>query len=216
MKNSISRKEASSLISDFVKARNKYKKSNNIHLQIEYRRLQSLCASKFDFLVEHRTKKYRNFSNYEDLKQEGRLALLMALASYNPRKGNFFYWANQYIKTKISREANRHSTIKIPIKQARKTTPWKVSKIPSIIDLSSSALVSAEDSQLKDCISEAVEKLPLEQRKIIQIYYELDGSRASGSITKVCKSLKISRINCIKLLTEARENLRSVLGSLDL
>jgi RNA polymerase sigma factor (sigma-70 family) len=215
LKNSITRKEADKLLSNFVKARNKYFRSKKSRGQAEYKRLQSLCAVKFDFLVEHRTKRYRNFANYEDLKQEGRLALLLALASYKPKRGNFFYWANQYIKTKISREANRHSTIRIPIKHARKMMPYKVSQMPIVIDSAISALNSAEDSQIRSRIEDALEMLPKEQRRIVQIYYELDGNRASGSITKVCKELKISRINCIKLLTDAKDNLRTALVSLD-
>jgi RNA polymerase sigma factor (sigma-70 family) len=211
---SISRQEAEYIVANLISLRNKSKRSKSEKVHKEYKKAQQLCADKLDFLVDRKTKKYRGFSNYEDLKQDGRLALVLGLNSYKPDKGDIFYWLNQYIKTKISREANRHSTIKIPIKHARRTQPYKVSQLPIIVDNGPGALNTIENSEVHHMLYVAISELPKEQQKIIRLHYELDGWR-SHSITKICKELKISRINCIKLLNEAKENLRKTLDSLE-
>jgi RNA polymerase sigma factor (sigma-70 family) len=63
------------------------------------------------------TRKYIKFPNYEDLQQEGRIAILSAMKSYVVGKGMFFHWAHQYIKTKIARTANKHSDVNYPMKE---------------------------------------------------------------------------------------------------
>jgi RNA polymerase sigma factor (sigma-70 family) len=202
------------MIEDFVKFRDRAKKSRSKKVKAEYQRLLALCADRLDYLIESRTRKYRGFSNYDDLRQDGRVALMLALNSFDPEKGNFFWWANQYIKTKISREANRHSTFKIPIKHTKEMQPYKVSQMPLIVDKGPDALTSAEDSEVKNRVTSALNRLPNDQRRVVQMYYEMDGFRPH-SIGRICEEMNISRINCIKLLTEAKEFLKEDLSSVE-
>ena len=169
-----------------------------------------MCAQRFDFLVDLKTRKYRSFSNYEDLRQDGRVALLLAMDTYDKDKGDFIWWANQYIKTKVCREANRHSTIKIPMKHARNVQPYKVSQLPIIIDGEPDALSNMEGGEVRDRVQMAVDKLPTKQARIIKLYYEFNGLRPH-SINKICDEMQISRVSCIKLLNEAKENLKQEL-----
>jgi RNA polymerase sigma factor (sigma-70 family) len=199
------------LLSDMVVLRNKCKRSKNISLKRELEDIQSECTKELEYLVDARTRKYRGFANYDDLRQDGRLALYRALQTYKPEKGDFFWWANKYIKTKISREANRHSTIKVPLKQAKQVQPYKVSQLPIIIDGEPSALDHIAKDEAVVLVRGAVEKLPEDQRKVITLHYELSGSdsrRDLYSIGKICDRLNISRMSCIKLLAEAKKTLK--------
>ena len=201
----ISSEDAHELLCKLVACRKKLPKSLG-----EYNKLLDICVKEFDFLIEQRTRRYSGFANYEDLKQDGRVALMLALKSYHPEKGDFFYWARQYIKTKVSREANRHSTIKIPIKHASKMQPYKVSQIPIMVDGSPDPLCSLEKTRIKDTVVNAIGKLPEQQQRVIKMHYEFSGFRTQ-SITKICEELNISRGNCIKLLNEARDSLKESL-----
>lgn len=214
MKKTVTQREADELLNEFVRLRDKAKRSKSKKILAEYKRLQELCIQKFDYLVISKTQKYKNFSNYEDLKQDGRVALLSALKTYHPKEGSFFWWANQYIGTKVKREANRHSTIKIPLKKAKNLLPYKVSEMPIIIDSAFDPLTSLENDQIKICVKDAINSLPETQRKIINLYYEFIGITPYNSINKISEELNISRLNCIKLLDEAKENLKNHLKHL--
>jgi RNA polymerase sigma factor (sigma-70 family) len=72
---------------------------------------------KLSFLIEIRLVRYFRFPNVQDLRQEGLEGLLFALRSYKAGKSDFAYWANQYIKTKITRSARQHASFKIPLKE---------------------------------------------------------------------------------------------------
>lgn len=206
------------LLDRLVALRRKCAKSRSVKLKREFEQVQEQCAVELDYLVEARTRKYKGFSNYDDLRQDGRLALYLALQSYEPEKGNFFWWANKYIKTKISREANRHSTIKIPLKHTKHVTPYKVSQLPVIVDNDPNALENISKTEVDTMIRTAVSRLPDDQRRVIELHYEMNGSRRveSQSIGKICNALSITRANCVNLLNQAKENLRkelSILGT---
>jgi len=185
-------------------------KSKSASLKLE--KIQAQCIEELECLIEARTKRYKNFANYDDLCQDGRIALYRAMQTYKPEKGDFFWWANHYIKTKISREANCHSTIKVPLKKANKIHPYKVSKIPMIVDDANTALENISKDETVSIIRNAVENLPEEQRKVISLHYELNGGadnkRELCSIGKICDTLNISIKNCVRLLSEAKRNLR--------
>lgn len=210
--NEIKQNRIAELLSDMVVLRQKCVKSKSVSLKRQLEDIQSECTKELEYLVEARTRRYKGFSNYDDLRQDGRIALYRALQTYKPEKGDFFWWANKYIKTKISREANRHSTIKVPLKHAKLVQPYKVSQLPIIIDGDISALECIAKDEAVTLVRSAVEKLPEDQRKVITLHYELSGGpdnrRDLYSIGKICDRLNISRMSCIKLLTEAKKTLK--------
>ena len=214
MNNDKKTEEINSLLDKLVSLRKRCKKSKSKKLHKQFNDMQDICARKLDYLVEARTRKYKSFANYEDLRQDGRLALHLALQSYEPDKGNFFWWANKYIKTKISREANRHSTIKIPLKHTRHITPYKVSQLPVIIDNAPTAFDNVNSKEISHIIRSAVSRLPNDQRRVIELHYEMNNPKDSNSIGKICDTLKINRANCVSLLNQAKESLRQELTSL--
>ncbi len=207
----------SNLLDKLVTLRRKCLKSNNANLKKELEQVQQLCVIELDYLIRTHTRRYKSFSNYDDLCQDGRLALYSALQNYEPEKGDFYWWANHYVKTKISREANRHSTIKIPLKHTKYVTPYKVSQLPIIVDNTPNAVESMEMGELKKIIKLAVNRLPDDQRRVIELHYEMSsGSHhcESQSIGKICDKLSITRVNCMKLLNEAKRTLKQELSEL--
>lgn len=201
--------EANKILNELIRLRKKSKKDPSA--QVAYHNYEQLCSQKFDYLVTSKLYKYRSFANYEDLKQDGRMALLLALRNFDPKKGSFFWWANQYINTKVKREANRHSTIKIPIKQTKEYQPYKVSQLPVLIDSAPDALQTIENTELKEKVQQAISRLPDDQRKIL----ELNGIK-SYSISQIARELNIARPDCTKLLNEAKKNLKLNLETLSL
>lgn len=208
--------EINNLVDKLVDLRKKCVKSRSKKLRREFDEMQEVCAKRLDYLVEARTRKYKGFSNYDDLKQDGRLALYLALQSYEPDKGDFFWWANKYIKTKISREANRHSTIKIPLKHTKYITPYKVSQLPVIVDNGPDAFDSINKDESSFLVRNAVSRLPDNQRRVIELHYEMNtgNRRETFSIGKICDRLNISRGSCVKLLNEAKKTLKQELSEL--
>jgi RNA polymerase sigma factor (sigma-70 family) len=215
----VSDEEAEKLLKEFVTLRDKcfYKsidgerkiKSKSKVLHLKYDRCKNICAEKFDYIVKNKVRKYRSFSNYDDLLQDGRLALMLALNSYKLNVGSWFWWANQYVKTKVSREANRHSTIKIPIKQTRNILPYKVSKMPIMTDNSASALENIEIVENANFVHGAISKLSPIQRRVIEMYFEIGFKSADKySISKICEELDISRKDCVKILSQAKSSLK--------
>jgi RNA polymerase sigma factor (sigma-70 family) len=216
--NVIKQNKITDLLNNMVLLRKKCSKSKNSSLQKELEDIQSECTKELEYLIDARTRRYKGFANYDDLRQDGRMALYRALQTYKPEKGDFFWWANKYIKTKISREANRHSTIKVPLKKAKVEQPYKMAQLPIMIDEEINALEHIAKDEAVNLVRNAVEKLPEDQRKVISLHYELSGGsdnrRDLYSIGKICDSLNISRMNCIKLLTEAKKTLKRELTEL--
>ena len=205
------------LLDKLVCLRRKSKSSKSQDVKRELANVQESCIKELEYLVEARARRYKNFSNYDDLCQDGRLALYLALQSYEPEKGDFFWWANKYIKTKISREANRHSTIKIPLKHAKLVQPYKVSQLPVIVDNEPNTLDTLTQNESQRIIRNAVKNLPKDQRRIIELHFEMKTSannNESSSIGKICDTLNINRVNCLKLISEAKQSLRQQLESL--
>lgn len=212
-------KKVKELLARLVDLRRKCALSNDKSTRREFELVQAECAKELDYLVEGRARRYRGFSNYDDLCQDGRLALYLALQSYEPEKGDFYWWANKYIKTKISREANRHSTIKIPLKHTKTVLPYKVSQLPVIVDGNPSACESMEKDQTSSIVRSAVGKLPEDQRRVVELHYEMAGHghrKEEYSIGKICDKLNITRLSCVRLLNKAQEALRQDLLELEI
>jgi RNA polymerase sigma factor (sigma-70 family) len=174
--------------------------------QRKYKVYQNYCAQKLSPLVKNKTSKYKKFSNYPDLQQDGFEALMLAFETYDPNKGDFIWWASKYINTRVCRAANAHSTIRFPLKKAKDIQPYKTNTMPILVDSKRGPLESVEEAQRRAVIQEAIAQLPEKQRKIILLHYEF--KNGNSSISKISKELKISRPACVKLLEEAEKSLK--------
>jgi RNA polymerase sigma factor (sigma-70 family) len=88
-------------------------------------KVTNIIIDKFGYLVKMKSSRYKKYSNYDDLNQDGFEALVKGLKTYNPAKGSIFWWLHKYIDIKIARSANKHLTIKYPLKIAKENIPVK-------------------------------------------------------------------------------------------
>jgi len=205
--NHITEEKAKEILARLIELRDLAAKDKSY--QKEYDKYEAYCSQEFDYLVVARAGRYKSFSNYNDLIQDGRIALLYALRNFDLGKGSFFWWVNQYVKTKLSREANRHSTIKIPIKHAKAMVPHKMSQLPVMISTENPES-SVSGKQTARILKKAIDSLSPEQKMVLDL-----NAFDDASINKISKTLKMSNPNCSKLLDEAKKSLRNKLESLD-
>lgn len=198
----LTEQEAQDLIEKLVDLRLRAKNVEDYQARSELRKHEQICISKFKYLVTMKTGRYKTFSNYEDLNQEGFEALLKAMKTYNPKKGSFFSWAHHYIGTRISRSANLHTTIRYPLRVAKETAPHKEAVMPTIIEERHCPDKQLESMQINFAIQNAFGQLNDVQKQIINLAYGLEGDKPM-SVNKICKKLNISRLYCIKIMNNA-------------
>jgi RNA polymerase sigma factor (sigma-70 family) len=203
--------EAHDLMTKLIDLRTQFKETGDSEIQAQLIRHENECIEKFKYLVTMKTGRYKAFSNYEDLNQEGFEALIKAMKTFKPNKGSFFAWAHNYIGTRISRSANLHTTIRFPLKVAKANTPHKESVMPVQIEERYCPDKELEDSQTTHAIHDVLATLTEEQRAIINLAFGFDGDKPM-SINKICKKLSISRLSCIKTINSAlsimKENIK--------
>lgn len=198
----LTEQEAQDLMIKLIDLRKIVKESGDNKIVSELKKHEKICVEKFKYLITMKTGRYKAFSNYDDLNQEGYEALIKAMNNYNPKKGSFFWWAHKYIDTRISRSANLHTTIRYPLKIARETTPHKEAIMPTLIEEHHCPDKELESSQLNNAIQEAFLTLTKEQQEIINLAYGFSEDKPI-SINKICKKMNISRLSCIKTINTA-------------
>ncbi len=207
----ISQEEAQELMDKFILLRQKTIESNSAKDKILFKKHENLCISKFRYLVTMKTGRYKQFSNYDDLNQEGFEALIKSMKNYNPDKGVFFWWAHKYIDTRISRSANLHTTIRYPLKVAKLNVPHKETLMPTLIEERYCPDKELENSQAFCAMQNALSSLTEEQQEIINLAYGFIGDKPM-SINKICKKMNISRLACIKSINASlalmKENIK--------
>jgi RNA polymerase sigma factor (sigma-70 family) len=203
--------EAQQLMEKFIELRTKLKETKSPSDLIAFEKHERKCIEQFMYLVTMKTGRYKSFSNYNDLNQEGCEALIKAMKNYNPKKGNWFWWAHKYIDTRISRSANLHTTIRYPLKVAKATAPHKESIMPLMIEERYCPDKELEELQATQAIHSVISLLSNDQKEIINLAFGFDGGKPM-SINKVCKKLNISRLNCIKTINSSlsimKENIK--------
>jgi RNA polymerase sigma factor (sigma-70 family) len=197
------------LLKKFVVIRNKLNKhKDNKELKKQFDYYLDLCINKFKYMITTKTNRYRGFPNHQDLIQDGTVGLIYALRTYRPRKGNFYAWAHKYINTKISREANKHSTIKIPLHKAKDMCPIKVCNYPMGQEAGKDCIEMMENSENIEVIPEAIKELSSEQQEIIRMSYGFGGGR-QRTIGNISKKMNISVNECERLRNDALNSLKN-------
>src|SRR5271166_3159459 len=203
--------EAHDLMIKFIDLRTQFQETGDSKIEAQLKHHEQECIEKFRYLVTMKTGRYKAFSNYDDLNQEGFEALIKAMKTFKPNKGSFFAWAHNYIGTRISRSANLHTTIRFPLKVAKAVTPHKESVMPVMIEERHCPDKELEESQMTSAIHNAISILNSEQKEIINLAFGFDGDKPM-SINKICKRLSISRLSCIKTINSAlsmmKENIK--------
>ena len=207
----LTEQEAQDLMAKLVDLRAQAIDSVDPKLLMQLKCHEQTCIENFRYLITMKTGRYKAFSNYEDLNQEGFEALIKAMKTYNPKKGSFFAWAHNYIGTRISRSANLHTTIRFPLKVAKANTPHKESVMPTMIEERYCPDKELEDVQTTQAVQGAISVLSDPQKEVINLAFGFDGDKPM-SINKICKKLGISRLSCIKMINSSlslmKENIK--------
>lgn len=199
-------KEAQQLMEKFIELRAVAEKGSAQDKKA-FRKHEKLCIEKFRYLVTMKTGRYKSFSNYEDLNQEGLEALTKAMKNYNPKLGIFFWWAHKYIDTRIARSANLHTTIRFPLKVAKDKTPHKETNIPEQIEERYCPDKELEAIQDTRAVQSVMAQLNATQKAVVELAFGFDGDKPM-SINKICKKLGMSRLNCVKVLNGALSTMK--------
>lgn len=204
----LTEKEANELMVKFIDLRTQLQETCDPDIEEAFKRHEQECMAKFKYLVTMKTGRYKSFSNYDDLNQEGFEALIKAMKTFKPNKGNFFSWAHKYIGTRISRSANLHTTIRFPLKVAKLQAPHKETIMPlQVIEERLCPDKEVESIQTVSAIREALSKLTDQQQEIIILAYGFNGDKPM-SVNKICRQIGISRLNCLKIIKSSLEIMR--------
>jgi RNA polymerase sigma factor (sigma-70 family) len=198
----LTKKEAEDLMITFIDLRTKYQETKLKEDKIALEKHQKICIEDFKYLVTMKTGRYKSFNNYDDLNQEGLVALVKAMKTYKPKKGCFFAWAHHYIGTRISRSANLHTTIRYPLKVAKETAPHKETMMPIMIEETHIPDKEYDILETNHAIHSAISTLNDQQKEIINLAYGFHGDKPL-SVNKICKILNISRLSCLKTIDSA-------------
>ena len=199
--------EATQLMTKFYHLRNQFEETKNTQVGVELRRHEALCIDKFTYLVGMKTTRYRNFDNYEDLKQEGMIALTKAMKSFKPNKGSFFSWAHHYIGTRVARCANLHSTIRVPLVIAKEQTPHKELMMSIQIEEHFCPDLQLENEQDWQAARNALNSLPDKQKEIVRLAFGFENNKPV-SITALCKQFKMSRMMALRHINDGLSVMR--------
>lgn len=166
----------------------------------KYQAKYNECLRKLDFLVIMFCRKYVSFDNYEDLLQDGRIALMKAIDTYKIGSSNFYYWSKRYISTRVARRANKHSTINISLKDSKNTRPIKV----SMPNMRSSIDVHDDVSYMehRDMLYNIVDTLPDPQKEAIGLKL-----RGGYTLSEISSTMKLSKNECSRLIASAETNI---------
>ena len=199
--------EAQQLMETFIELRTKARDTNSSSDVGAFKIHERLCVEKFSYLVSMDAKRYKSFANYDDLYQEGYEALVKGMKNYNPKKGNAFWWFHKYIKTRITRSANTHTTIRYPLKVAKENIPHKETNMPVMIEEVHRPDRELEGAQITNAIMNSIDLLDKQQKEVIMLVYGINGDKPL-SINKACKKLGISRVSCNKIIENSLAMIR--------
>ena len=174
---------------------------------LKYERYVSDCLERLRYFVQHKTYRYAKFANYEDLNQEGMMALLKAMQTFDPaKKRSFFYWASLFVKTRVSRSANSHAVIRFPMHVAKQQKPHREVKMPLLFSSDESQEEAYEQKEIRREIMSAIATLPKPEAAVVTLYYGLDGEEPM-SITGISRRTKMNHVLCVQALERAVETL---------
>jgi len=83
--------QAQELMTKYVQFREAYNNTKDPIIYKQMKQHERICIDKFKYLVTMKTNRYKTFSNYDDLNQDGLEALIKSMKNYNPEKGIFFF-----------------------------------------------------------------------------------------------------------------------------
>jgi len=202
------------LLSNLIKLKEKRDLSKDRSDKHNYDMAFRNAMTKFGYIVDMHSTRYKSFPNYPDIVQEGNIGLAFALEKFDPvRSKNFFKIANWYVKTRIKRSANKYGVVSIPINSKEKITINRVADLNLIIENKETPLDSFEKEDVMLRLKKAIRSLQEPYKTIVCFYYgivvdkRMTKSRKKMTLNKISKVLKLEKEETEVLLEEAHKKL---------
>ena len=201
------------LLNKMIELRNIKETTKSKKDKIIYDNYLKIVFEKFSYIVDIHCKKYKRYTNFEDLQQEGSLGLHIALNNFSPvRSKNFFKLAHWYISTRIRRAANKHDVMHMPAKKTGIYTHLnRINEIPDAIDERQDPHERLESSIISKDVKAAISKLPSLEKKIVSLYFGIN-EKKNNSIYTICNQIKLPRLKVVEALKSACEKLSEKLN----
>jgi DNA-directed RNA polymerase specialized sigma subunit len=202
----LNKETAIKLFSDLKRKEDIFSKDPTLLNKANLKKQENTCIKEFDYIVKLGASKYKAFNNYQDLLQEGRIALMSALKTYEEAKGDIFWWCHKYVDTKIYRKANKHFVVDIPLVKA-KSMEIKSLYLDNLNYSKSSTCIEEsnvdsiyENSEKIAILKKAIDSLDENQKSIVKKYLAsdlnkktistLDKRQLTKSLNKIKKFVK--------------------------
>lgn len=171
---------------------------------------------KFSYIPELHARKYINYPNYQDLLQEGLLGLVVALNKFDMnRSNNFYQLANWYVKTRITRAANKFDVINVPISLGKEGALHRVSICSGYYFGETED--PNEDLERSEIMKQTISFLPGLHKKVFCYYHGVDLVNneivyaKQFTVADISKNLNISQVKVKKILCNTNKRLASLL-----
>ena len=162
------------------------------------KQIQNQIVQEVSFLVYSLTNKYKRFSNYEDLVQEGFIGLIKAARTFDyTLYPNFFVFAHQRIINGIRRSAKKYDVVYNPGKV--KTVYCDSESMYQEVtdeDLNLDEVLIRKESTER--VNKVVNTLPTRERKIMQSLFGINTNSHTLRQTERYCGLTYERIRQIK------------------
>jgi len=201
------------VLSNLIELKKQKNESKNRNDCYRYNVAFKKAMSRFGYIVDMHSVKYKSFPNYQDIVQEGKIGLAFALEKFDPdRSKNFFKIANWYVKTRIKRSANKHCVVNTPLSATERVTINRMQDLALIIENRETPLDSFEKEELFLQLRNAVNSLDNPYKTVVCLYYginmeDLESSNKLMTINKISRMLKIDKEEVEEMLEEAHRAL---------
>lgn len=160
--------------------------------------LAGQLVSRLVFLVHSRIRAHKGSALYDDLLQEGRIAILKALEDFRPERGrNFFMFATWHIQTRVRRFLKRE--------MGRRERP--VGDIPETDSGETELQDPVQEREDRSAIMRALDFLPDHDRRVIVMRFGFDGEEPR-TFQQIGNALGITRQRAQQIEATALQRLR--------
>ena len=134
--------------------------------------LQGRIIDRMGYIISKRISFYKSSDMYEDLMQEARIGIIIAMERFDPTRSiNFFHFSIWHVQNKI----------RIYLKKQKRRRPEiLVENMPEHTNVDIDPATSLEEKEAKKVLLSAINELPEMDRKVIQMRFGLDDEYNEG------------------------------------
>lgn len=127
------------------------------------RKIQAQILDRMSYMVNKRVSSYKNSNMYEDLLQEGRMGIMLAMEKFDTTRSiNFFQYSTWHIQNKIRIYLK---------KEKRRKREILVEHTPDSIDENVDPSIIVENEEQRRVLLAALNKLPKIDREVLKMRF---------------------------------------------